>query len=175
MEEGGPPRAQSPLENSLFDPLPLGPFFNLQAIVSKEEEACSQQAEEARVMKEECQADLDQALPALNAALDALKGLKKNDITEVKNLKTPPDGVIVVSKAMCWCFDVKPKKVTAADGRTKVDDYWEPAKKSVWGDSKLIDRILDGSDHVIVRVIGNGTKTASETTIRHIGRIYIKK
>lgn len=114
-----------------------------QAVVSKEEEVCSQQAEEARVMKEECQADLDKALPALNAALDALKNLKKNDIVEVKNLKTPPDGVVVVSKAMCWCFDVKPKKVTAADGRTKIDDYWEPAKKSVWGDPKLIDRMLN--------------------------------
>jgi dynein heavy chain len=114
-----------------------------QVVVSKEEEQCSQQAEEARVMKESCQADLDKAIPALNAALDALKNLKKNDIVEVKNLKTPPEGVIVVSKAMCWCFDVKAKKVTAPDGRTKIDDYWEPAKKSVWGDPKLIDRMLN--------------------------------
>jgi len=110
--------------------------------VSKEESAASLQAEEARVMKEECQADLDKALPALEAALDALKNLKKSDIVEVKNLKTPPDGVVSVSKAMCWCFDVKPKKVTASDGRTKIDDYWEPAKKSIWSDSRLIDRML---------------------------------
>merc|ERR1719487_921352 len=82
------------------------------AIVSKEETACSAQAEEARVMKEDCQADLDKALPALNAALDALKQLKKADIGEVKAMKTPPDGVINVSKALCWCFDVKAKKVT---------------------------------------------------------------
>jgi len=113
-----------------------------QAVVSKEEEACSRQAEDARVMKEECQADLDKALPALEAALDALKNLKKADIVEVKNLKTPPEGVVHVSKAMCWCFDVKPKKVTAPDGRTKIDDYWEPAKKYVWGDTRLIDRML---------------------------------
>merc|ERR1719456_2058337 len=113
-----------------------------QTIVGKEEEQCSQRAEEARVIKEECQAELDQALPALNSALEALKNLKKNDIVEVKNLKTPPDGVVLVSKAMCWCFDVKAKKVTAPDGRTKLDDYWKPAKKSVWGDSKLIDRML---------------------------------
>mmetsp|Transcript_10385 Transcript_10385/g.18281 ORF Transcript_10385/g.18281 Transcript_10385/m.18281 type:complete len:2113 (+) Transcript_10385:3522-9860(+) len=114
-----------------------------QAVVSKEEAVCSQQAEEARVMKEECQADLDKALPALNAALDALKNLKKSDIGEVKALKTPPEGVVIVSKAMCWCFDVKAKKVTAPDGRTKIDDYWEPAKKNIWSDAKLIDRMLN--------------------------------
>jgi dynein heavy chain len=125
-----------------------------QLIVGKEEEQCSQQAEEARVMKEECQADLDQALPALNSALDALKNLKKNDIVEVKNLKTPPEGVVVVSKAMCWCFDVKAKKVTAPDGRTKVDDYWEPAKKSVWGDTKLIDKMFNfDKDNIPAEII----------------------
>eukprot|EP00929_Paragymnodinium_shiwhaense_P038462 TRINITY_DN20312_c0_g2_i4.p1 TRINITY_DN20312_c0_g2~~TRINITY_DN20312_c0_g2_i4.p1 ORF type:complete len:4213 (-),score=1296.02 TRINITY_DN20312_c0_g2_i4:279-12917(-) len=119
------------------------------AIVGKEEATCSQQAEEARVMKEDCQADLDQAIPALNAALDALKTLKKGDIVEVKNMKTPPDGVINVSKALCLCFDVKPKKVTAPDGRTKIDDYWEPSKKSLWGDPKLLDRLLGfDKDHI---------------------------
>merc|ERR1719272_2468918 len=72
-----------------------------QAIVGKEEAECGQQAEEARVMKEDCQADLDKAIPALNAALDALKSLKKNDIVEIKSLKTPSEGVTTLSKAMC--------------------------------------------------------------------------
>eukprot|EP00913_Durusdinium_trenchii_P020057 g18849.t2 len=125
-----------------------------QAMVAKEEEAASQQAEAARTMKEECQADLDKALPALNAALDALKSLKKSDIVEVKNMKSPPEGVITVSKALCWMFDVKPKKVTAEDGRTKIDDYWEPSKKSLWGDSKMLDRLLGyDKDHIPVEVI----------------------
>eukprot|EP00434_Breviolum_minutum_P002108 symbB.v1.2.001863.t2/scaffold77.1/size347087/34 len=142
-----------------------------QASVAKEEEAASQQAgksnrmilrlifpchiaEASRTMKEECQADLDKALPALNAALDALKSLKKGDIVEVKNMKSPPEGVITVSKALCWMFDVKPKKVTAEDGRTKIDDYWEPSKKSLWGDSKMLDRLLGyDKDHIPVEVI----------------------
>ncbi|CAK9049405.1 unnamed protein product, partial [Durusdinium trenchii] len=142
-----------------------------QAMVAKEEEAASQQAtrdrefsdqthevrwdaEAARTMKEECQADLDKALPALNAALDALKSLKKSDPPEVKNMKSPPEGVITVSKALCWMFDVKPKKVTAEDGRTKIDDYWEPSKKSLWGDSKMLDRLLGyDKDHIPVEVI----------------------
>ncbi|CAE7331580.1 DNAH7 [Symbiodinium sp. KB8] len=127
-----------------------------QAVVAKEEEAASQQAEASRTMKEECQADLDKALPALNAALDALKSLKKGAYLQVKNMKSPPEGVITVSKALCWMFDVKPKKVTAEDGRTKIDDYWEPSKKSLWGvrDSKMLDRLLGyDKDHIPVEVI----------------------
>merc|ERR1711941_263333 len=58
-------------------------------------------------------------------------------------MKTPPDGVVLVSKALCWCFSVAPKKVPGPDGRTKVDDYWEPSKKLIWGDSKLLDRLLE--------------------------------
>merc|ERR1712039_480533 len=126
------------------------------AVVSKEEEACNQQAEEAKVLREQCQADLDKAMPALRGAIDALKNLKKGDIVEVKNMKTPPEGVINVSKALCWCFDVKPKKVTAADGRTKIDDYWEPAKKSLWGDPKLLDRLLGyDKDNIPEHVMAN--------------------
>eukprot|EP00746_Dinoflagellata_sp_MGD_P145028 gnl/MRDRNA2_/MRDRNA2_77702_c0_seq2.p1 gnl/MRDRNA2_/MRDRNA2_77702_c0~~gnl/MRDRNA2_/MRDRNA2_77702_c0_seq2.p1 ORF type:complete len:2303 (+),score=541.45 gnl/MRDRNA2_/MRDRNA2_77702_c0_seq2:266-6910(+) len=125
-----------------------------QATVEKEEAVCNAQAEAARIIKEDCQADLDKALPALNSAIDALKSLKKNDITEVKNLKTPPEGVINVSKALCWMFDVKPKKVNAPDGRTKLDDYWDPAKKYVWGDSKLMDKLMNyDKDNIPVEII----------------------
>jgi len=113
-----------------------------QETVEKDEAVANQQAEQANAMKTSCQADLDKALPALNAALDALNQLKKGDIVEVKAMKTPPDGVVLVSKALCWCFGVAPKKVTGPDGRTKVDDFWEPAKKVIWGDPKLLERLL---------------------------------
>jgi len=81
-------------------------------------------------------------MPALNSAIEALSQLSKGDIVEVKAMKTPPGGVILVSKALCWAFNVKPKKVPAPDGRSKMDDYWEPAKKELWGDPKLLDKLL---------------------------------
>ena len=57
-------------------------------------------------------------------------------------------------KALCWCFDVKPKKVNAPDGRTKIEDYWEPSKKSLWGDAKLLDRLLGyDKDHIPAEVM----------------------
>jgi dynein heavy chain len=114
-----------------------------EVLVAKDAEVANKQGEEAGVMKADCQRDLDKAMPALEAALAALQSLKKSDIVEVKAMSKPPDGVILVSKALCWTFNVAPKKVNGPDGRTKVDDYWEPAKKSIWGDAKLLDRLLD--------------------------------
>ena len=47
----------------------------------------------------------------LNAAEASLKALNKSDITEVKAMKRPPVGVVLVIEAMCIVKDVKPLKV----------------------------------------------------------------
>lgn len=70
-------------------------------------------------------------MPALNAAIEALSQLSKGDIVEVNAMKKPPGGVVLVSKALCWCFGVKPKKVPSPDGKGKIDDYWDPSKKAL--------------------------------------------
>jgi dynein heavy chain len=114
-----------------------------EALVSADEAVANAQAESANAMKADCQKDLDKAMPALESAVQALNSLKKSDIVEVKAMGKPPDGVVLVSKALCWAFNVAPKKVNGPDGRTKVDDYWEPAKKVIWGDPKLLDRLLE--------------------------------
>eukprot|EP00927_Polykrikos_kofoidii_P016938 TRINITY_DN17697_c0_g4_i1.p1 TRINITY_DN17697_c0_g4~~TRINITY_DN17697_c0_g4_i1.p1 ORF type:complete len:2583 (+),score=405.07 TRINITY_DN17697_c0_g4_i1:3-7751(+) len=111
-------------------------------VVEKEEKVCEHQAEDARVIRKECKLELDTAMPALEQALDALRKLKKSDISEVKAMKSPPDGVILVSKAICWFFDVMPKRGIACDGRAKVEDYWEASKKSIWSDTRLLDRFM---------------------------------
>ncbi|CAJ1411101.1 unnamed protein product [Effrenium voratum] len=113
-----------------------------EEVVSKDAAETAKVAESATAMKTDCQRDLDKAMPALNSALEALNQLSKGDIVEVKAMGKPPGGVVLVSKALCWCFGVKPKKVPAPDGRSKVDDYWDPAKKELWGDPKLLDRLL---------------------------------
>ena len=40
--------------------------------------------------------DLDRALPALEAAQNALKELNKNHITEVRSMAKPPSGMFFV-------------------------------------------------------------------------------
>ncbi|CEM09924.1 unnamed protein product [Vitrella brassicaformis CCMP3155] len=114
-----------------------------QANVEKEEAICSKQAADASAVKEQCQTELDKAMPALEAALDALKKLSKGDITEVKSMKSPPPGVVLVMEALCIMFGIAPKKVPTADGKGKKDDYWEPAKKSLLGDAKFLQRLFE--------------------------------
>ncbi|EQC31947.1 hypothetical protein SDRG_10462 [Saprolegnia diclina VS20] len=60
----------------------------------------------------ECQADalrdLEIAMPALNAAVQALDSLDKKDITEVKSFTKPPQAVQVVMEAVCIMLGEKP-------------------------------------------------------------------
>jgi len=52
----------------------------------------NQAAAAAQAIKEECESDLAEAIPALEAAINALDTLKPADITEVKSMKV----------AICW-------------------------------------------------------------------------
>jgi dynein heavy chain len=114
-----------------------------KANVEVEEASANEQAASANAMKADCQKDLDEAIPALNAAVAALSSLSKSDLVEVKAMKTPPNGVLLVAEALCIMFNVKPAKVKAPDGRGKVDDFWEPSKKQLFGDSNLLTRLMD--------------------------------
>eukprot|EP00929_Paragymnodinium_shiwhaense_P038466 TRINITY_DN20312_c0_g5_i1.p1 TRINITY_DN20312_c0_g5~~TRINITY_DN20312_c0_g5_i1.p1 ORF type:complete len:4379 (-),score=957.45 TRINITY_DN20312_c0_g5_i1:503-13639(-) len=113
----------------------------LKHVVEKAQQEYTRQAQKVRALKESVQADLNVALPPLHASVDALKSLKKSELKEVKEMKNPPMGVILASKAVCLMLSIKAKKVKGPDGRTPVDDYWEPSKKKVWGDGKLMDKI----------------------------------
>lgn len=64
----------------------------LVQVVSQEESAASAEAAKVQAIKDECEADLAEAMPALQAAIKALDTLTKNDITEVKGMKSPPNG-----------------------------------------------------------------------------------
>ena len=113
-----------------------------RAIVEKESAAADIKANEAKQIKEECEAGLAEAIPALESAVKALSILKKDDITEVKMMKAPPAGVKLTMEAVCIMKEVAPAKVAAPDGKGKVDDYWEPAKKMM-NDSKFLDSLVN--------------------------------
>ncbi len=51
--------------------------------VQAEEAKATEKARVAQAIAADAQKDLDEALPALDAALDSLKSLKKNDVVEV--------------------------------------------------------------------------------------------
>eukprot|EP01012_Entosiphon_sulcatum_P032728 TRINITY_DN4157_c0_g3_i1.p1 TRINITY_DN4157_c0_g3~~TRINITY_DN4157_c0_g3_i1.p1 ORF type:complete len:4135 (-),score=940.22 TRINITY_DN4157_c0_g3_i1:62-12466(-) len=92
----------------------------------QEEKECQVVANEASVIKDSCQADLDKAMPAFYQALEALKSLNKKDIDEVKSFATPPDKVKLVLDAVLLVLKEKPG--------------WDSAKR-VMGDGRFLDRL----------------------------------
>ena len=64
----------------------------------------------------QCEGDLAEAIPALEAALAALNTLKPSDITIVKTMKSPPAGVRLVMAAVCVMRDIKPDKINDPAG-----------------------------------------------------------
>lgn len=70
--------------------------------------------------------DLEKAMPALNAAEEALNSLNKNDLTEVKSYATPPEKVQRVMEAVMVLL-----------GR---DTSWAESKRAL-GESSFLDQL----------------------------------
>ena len=123
-------------------------------VVRQDEAVASEKAAEAKALKEECESDLAEAIPALEAALAALKTLKPADITVVKSMKNPPDGVKLVMEAVCVMKEVKPDKVNDPAGTgKKILDYWGPSKR-VLGDMNFLASLREyDKDNIPVSVI----------------------
>lgn len=54
-----------------------------------------------QVIKDDCQADLNEAMPAYKASIKALDSLDKKSIQEMKSFNTPPEMVAVCIEAVC--------------------------------------------------------------------------
>ena len=114
------------------------------AIVAKIVESCDKTKAEALELKTSCEEMLAVAIPTLKAAEKALNSLSKSDLVEVKAMKTPPQGVVVTAEAVCLMMKVKPVKVPDPDRPNKKKlSYWEPAKKNLFGDAKLLQKLCN--------------------------------
>ena len=56
-------------------------------MVAADEAIANEAAAAAQAIKDECESDLAEAIPALEAAIQALNTLKPSDITLVKSMK----------------------------------------------------------------------------------------
>ncbi|XP_078270493.1 dynein axonemal heavy chain 1 [Rhinoraja longicauda] len=110
--------------------------------VSEEEAKASEKANVAQAIADDAQKDLDEALPALEAALASLKSLNKNDVTEVRGMQRPPLGVKLVMETVCIMKGIKPKKVAGERPGSKIDDYWEPGKGLLQDPAKFLDSLF---------------------------------
>ncbi|XP_051939159.1 dynein axonemal heavy chain 6 isoform X1 [Hippocampus zosterae] len=97
--------------------------------VVKEEEAIAKvKAEDTQAIADDTQRDLNEALPALEGANQALNALDKADISELKVFTKPPDMVMTVMEAVCILLNCKPD--------------WPNAKKLL-GDSNFTRFLTD--------------------------------
>ncbi|KAK3752205.1 hypothetical protein QZH41_008046 [Actinostola sp. cb2023] len=123
-------------------------------IVRKDEASANIKAAEAQALKDECEGELAEAIPALEAALAALNTLKPADITIVKSMTNPPAGVKLVMSAVCVMKDIKPDKVVDPAGTgKKILDYWGPSKKLL-GDMSFLQSLKDyDRDNIAVHIM----------------------
>ncbi|CAH1180400.1 unnamed protein product [Phaedon cochleariae] len=109
-------------------------------IVGADEALANEAAAAAQAIKDDCESDLSEAIPALEAAIDALNTLKPADITLVKAMKNPPFGVKLVMEAICVMKQVKPdRKPDVSTGRM-MEDFWGPSVKLL-GDMKFLENL----------------------------------
>ena len=107
-----------------------------------DEAVANEQAKAAKAIKDECDSDLAEALPALNAAMEALNTLTPQDITIVKTMKSPPHMIKLVLEAVCVIKGIKPDRVNDPSGSgKKIEDYWGPSKKML-GDMKFLESLI---------------------------------
>ncbi|XP_053132771.1 dynein axonemal heavy chain 7 isoform X4 [Hemicordylus capensis] len=112
-----------------------------EKIVKADEAVANEQAMAAKAIKDECDADLAEALPILESALAALDTLTAQDITVVKSMKSPPAGVKLVMEAICILKGIKADKIPDPTGTgKKMEDFWGPAKKLL-GDMRFLQSL----------------------------------
>ena len=106
----------------------------------------------------DCEKDLSEALPALEAAENALKVLSPADLTELKAMKQPPQPVKNVMRALCLILYPNPsEKMKAPDGLRFVTDWWAASLK-VLGQQGLLQTLLnfdkENMDEKVVKNLG---------------------
>ncbi|NWR70665.1 DYH7 protein, partial [Centropus unirufus] len=109
-----------------------------EKVVKADEEVANEQAMTAKAIKDECDADLAEALPCLESALAALDTLTAQDITVIKSMKSPPSGVKLVMEAICILKGIKADRIADPGGSgKKIEDFWGPAKRLL-GDLRFL-------------------------------------
>jgi len=100
-----------------------------QALVQVEVDKAQTFAASVKVIKDDCQADLDEAMPAYESAVKALQALDKKSVQEMKAFANPPEMVKFTLEAVCILMDTKPdwgeakKLMSQMDFMEQLRDY----------------------------------------------------
>ncbi|XP_022171452.1 dynein heavy chain 3, axonemal-like isoform X1 [Myzus persicae] len=110
-------------------------------IVGADEALANDAAAASQAIKDDCESDLAEAIPALEAAVSALNTLKPADITVVKSMKNPPYGVKLVLEAVCVMKGIKSERKPDPSGSGRmIEDFWGPSQKLI-SDTKFLESL----------------------------------
>ena len=112
------------------------------AIVKVDVDAANKVAASVQLIKDDCQADLDEAMPAYEAAIKALQTLDKKSIQEMKSFANPPEMVKFTLEAVCVLMDINIKK-----------DPWGEAKKLMNQNDFLVQLQVYDKDNIPKKVM----------------------
>eukprot|EP00117_Sycon_ciliatum_P023820 scpid1450/ scgid20157/ Dynein heavy chain 3, axonemal; Axonemal beta dynein heavy chain 3; Ciliary dynein heavy chain 3 len=126
-------------------------------IVAGDEEVANRAAAAAKAIKDECEGDLAEAIPALEAAISALNTLKPADITLVKAMKNPPALVKLVMESICIMKNIKAERKPDPGGSGRmIQDFWGPSQKLL-GDMKFLEHLKaydkDNIEPAVIKII----------------------
>jgi len=111
-----------------------------QKQVNTESEKIAKEEKETKVIADDAQADLDKAMPALEAAQKALELLNKKDLAEVKMYQKPPKAVEKTIEAVMVLRKSEP---TWAEGKKQLGDPNFPVQLVNYDKDTLNDAILN--------------------------------
>ncbi|XP_072798825.1 dynein axonemal heavy chain 3 isoform X1 [Vicugna pacos] len=110
-------------------------------LVQADEKEANAAAAVAQGIKNECEGDLAEAMPALEAALAALDTLNPTDISLVKSMQNPPGPVKLVMESICVMKGLRPERKPDPSGSGKmIEDYWGLSRK-ILGDLKFLESL----------------------------------
>lgn len=116
-----------------------------KAVCQGEEKECNIQRDEANILRADCQRDLDQVIPLLEEAAQALDKITQDQMTQLKSYVNPPVSAAVVMEGVCYAFNedqnikFTPKEPGSME---KIQDFWGYSKKNLLN-SKLIQRVKE--------------------------------
>ena len=132
-----------------------------QKTVSATSEKIAQEELKCKAIADNAQRDLDEAVPALEAAMAALDALNKKDITEIKSFTKPPPLVETVLQA-----------VMILRGQ---DPSWAEAKRQL-GNTNFIDQLKTfDKDNMSDRTLKKIAQVSFEPAFHLAGKILFLK
>ena len=128
----------------------------IKAVAQVEEEKAAKQEAEVKAVSDDAQAKLNEALPALDKAVKAVKEIKVGDFYEMKAVNSPALSIVTCFKVLCFFMkdlvgDAKPKKPNDDKQREKdPEGYWDMTRKTLLANpNKLLENLLGyDKDHM---------------------------